>query len=37
MASGRFQRSDVLGVGLSGQMHGSVFLDLAGGDSPDAP
>jgi xylulokinase len=30
MASGRFQRSDVLGVGLSGQMHGSVFLDAAG-------
>jgi xylulokinase len=30
MASGRFQRGDVLGVGLSGQMHGSVFLDAAG-------
>ncbi len=30
MASGRFQRGDVVGVGLSGQMHGSVFLDAAG-------
>lgn len=30
MTSGRFQRSDVIGVGLSGQMHGSVFLDAAG-------
>jgi xylulokinase len=30
MASGRFQRGDVLGVGLSGQMHGSVFLDASG-------
>jgi xylulokinase len=30
MTSGRFQRGDVLGVGLSGQMHGSVFLDAAG-------
>jgi xylulokinase len=30
MASGRFQRGDVVGVGLSGQMHGSVLLDAAG-------
>jgi xylulokinase len=30
MTSGRFQRGDVIGVGLSGQMHGSVFLDAAG-------
>ena len=30
MTSGRFQRGDVAGVGLSGQMHGSVFLDAAG-------
>lgn len=30
MTSGRFQRSDVIGIGLSGQMHGSVFLDAAG-------
>ncbi len=30
MTSGRFQRGDVVGVGLSGQMHGSVFLDAAG-------
>ena len=30
MTSGRFQRGDVIGVGLSGQMHGSVFLDASG-------
>jgi xylulokinase len=30
LAAGRFQPSDVKGVGLSGQMHGSVFLDSAG-------
>ena len=30
MASGRFQRGTSSGVGLSGQMHGSVFLDAAG-------
>ncbi len=30
MSSSKFQRSDVVGVGLSGQMHGSVFLDAAG-------
>lgn len=30
MTSGRFQRNDVIGVGLSGQMHGSVFLDANG-------
>jgi xylulokinase len=30
MTSSRFQRDDVIGVGLSGQMHGSVFLDGAG-------
>jgi xylulokinase len=28
--SGRFAASDVAGIGLSGQMHGSVFLDAAG-------
>jgi xylulokinase len=30
LASGRFKPSDVAGMGLSGQMHGSVFLDAAG-------
>jgi xylulokinase len=30
LASGRFQPADVAGVGLSGQMHGSVFLDASG-------
>jgi xylulokinase len=30
LGSGRFQAPDVAGVGLSGQMHGSVFLDDAG-------
>jgi xylulokinase len=30
LASGRFQPADVAGVGLSGQMHGSVFLDQSG-------
>jgi xylulokinase len=30
LSSGKFQTSDVAGVGLSGQMHGSVFLDSAG-------
>jgi xylulokinase len=30
LASGNFRRADVAGVGLSGQMHGSVFLDAAG-------
>jgi xylulokinase len=30
LSSGTFQPSDVAGVGLSGQMHGSVFLDSAG-------
>jgi xylulokinase len=30
LSSGKFQASDVAGVGLSGQMHGSVFLDSAG-------
>jgi xylulokinase len=30
LSSGKFQGSDVAGVGLSGQMHGSVFLDSAG-------
>jgi xylulokinase len=30
MTSSRFQREDVVGIGLSGQMHGSVFLDSAG-------
>jgi len=29
LATGRFQPGDVKGVGLSGQMHGSVFLDGA--------
>jgi len=31
LSSGRFQPADVAGIGLSGQMHGSVFLDAAGG------
>ncbi|WP_148592700.1 xylulokinase [Aquisphaera giovannonii] len=30
LASGKFKTADVAGVGLSGQMHGSVFLDDAG-------
>jgi xylulokinase len=30
LASGRFRPADVAGVGLSGQMHGSVFLDRGG-------
>lgn len=30
MAKGNLKPSDVVGVGLSGQMHGSVFLDDAG-------
>jgi xylulokinase len=30
LSSGRFRPGDVRGVGLSGQMHGSVFLDSAG-------
>jgi xylulokinase len=30
LALGRFQPADVAGVGLSGQMHGSVFLDASG-------
>jgi xylulokinase len=30
LGSGKFQAGDVAGVGLSGQMHGSVFLDSAG-------
>jgi xylulokinase len=30
LAVGTFQPADVAGVGLSGQMHGSVFLDAAG-------
>jgi xylulokinase len=29
-ASGQFEPADVKGVGLSGQMHGSVFLDASG-------
>ncbi len=31
LASGRVRPGDVTGIGLSGQMHGSVFLDDAGG------
>ena len=31
LASGRVRAGDVKGIGLSGQMHGSVFLDQAGG------
>jgi len=30
LASGRVKPADVAGIGLSGQMHGSVFLDDAG-------
>ena len=30
LSSGRFAAKDVAGIGLSGQMHGSVFLDGAG-------
>ncbi len=30
LAAGKFRPGDVAGVGLSGQMHGSVFLDQAG-------
>jgi xylulokinase len=30
LSSGKFRPADVAGVGLSGQMHGSVFLDSAG-------
>jgi xylulokinase len=30
LGSGRFRPEDVAGLGLSGQMHGSVFLDAAG-------
>ena len=30
LASGKFAPADVAGIGLSGQMHGSVFLDGAG-------
>jgi xylulokinase len=30
LSAGRFRPADVAGVGLSGQMHGSVFLDVAG-------
>jgi xylulokinase len=30
LASGKFHPADVAGIGLSGQMHGSVFLDGAG-------
>ena len=30
LSSTKFQAGDVAGVGLSGQMHGSVFLDSAG-------
>jgi len=30
LGSGRFKPADVAGIGLSGQMHGSVFLDAAG-------
>lgn len=30
LGSGTFRPADVAGVGLSGQMHGSVFLDQAG-------
>jgi xylulokinase len=29
-SSGKFKPADVAGVGLSGQMHGSVFVDAAG-------
>lgn len=30
LAQGKFSASDVTGIGLSGQMHGSVFLDESG-------
>jgi xylulokinase len=30
LGSGKFRAADVAGVGLSGQMHGSVFLDQSG-------
>ncbi len=30
LSSGQFRAEDVAGIGLSGQMHGSVFLDAAG-------
>src|SRR5262245_65935159 len=30
LAAGKFKPADVAGIGLSGQMHGSVFLDEAG-------
>ncbi len=30
LAAGKFASADVAGIGLSGQMHGSVFLDEAG-------
>jgi xylulokinase len=30
LAAGKFAAADVAGIGLSGQMHGSVFLDEAG-------
>ena len=30
LAAGKFRPADVAGIGLSGQMHGSVFLDQAG-------
>lgn len=30
LGQGRFTAADVAGIGLSGQMHGSVFLDAAG-------
>ncbi len=30
LAAGRFGAKDVAGIGLSGQMHGSVFLDSSG-------
>ncbi len=30
LGSGKFRAEDVAGIGLSGQMHGSVFLDKAG-------
>ena len=34
LASGKFEPADVAGVGLSGQMHGSVFLDAGGRGHP---
>ena len=30
LAQGKFKAADIAGIGLSGQMHGSVFLDAAG-------